>query len=95
MVTIILISFLLLFFIFIGKDGFELRDALVKSFLSNFFLILLSTEVLSLINQITFKGILFFWILIVIFEIIALIRMIQSKKFDLSQIYRHQTIMIP
>jgi len=86
MVTIILISFLLLFFIFIGKDGFELRDALVKSFLSNFFLILLSTEVLSLINQITFKGILFFWILIVIIELIALIRMIQSKKFDLSQI---------
>ncbi len=86
MVAIILISFLLLFFIFIGKDGCGLREALVKSFLSNFFLILLSTEILSLINQITFKGILFFWILVVTSEVIALISMIRSKKFDLSQI---------
>jgi len=86
MVAIILISFLILFFIFIGKDGCGLREALLKAFLSNFFLILLSTEILSLINQITFKGILFFWILVVTSEIIALISMIRSKKFDLSQI---------
>jgi len=94
MVAIILISFLLLFFILIGKDGCELREALVKSFLGNFFLILLSTEVLSLINQITFKGILFFWILVVTFEIIALISMIRSKKFDLSQIKSLKGILI-
>ena len=86
MVAIILISFILLFFIFIGKDGCELREALIKSFLGNFFLILLSTEVLSLINQITFKGVLLFWNLAVVFEIIVLISMIRSKKFDLSQI---------
>ena len=86
MVAIILISFILLFFIFIGKDGCELREALIKSFLGNFFLILLSTEVLSLINQITFKGVLLFWNLVVVFEIIVLISMIRSKKFDLSQI---------
>ncbi len=86
MVAIILISFILLFFIFIGKDGCGLREALIKSFLGNLFLILLSTEVLSLINQITFKGVLFFWILVVVLEIIVLISMIRSKKFDLAQI---------
>jgi len=86
MVAIILISFILLFFIFIGKDGCDIREALIKSFLGNFFLVLLSTEVLSLINQITFKGVLLFWSLVVVFEIIVLISMIRSKKFDLSQI---------
>ncbi len=86
MVAIILISLILLFFIIIGKDGCGLREALIKSFLGNLFLILLSTEVLSLINQITFKGVLFFWILVVVLEIIVLISMIRSKKFDLAQI---------
>lgn len=86
MVAIILISYLLFFFIFIVKDGNGLREALVKSFLVDFFLILLSTEVLSLINQITFKGILFFWILVVIFESIALFGLVRSRKFDIALI---------
>ncbi|MCJ7717963.1 MAG: hypothetical protein MUO54_15785, partial [Anaerolineales bacterium] len=86
MAAIFLISFLILFFIFIGNDGCGLREALLKSFLVNFFLILLSTEALSLINQITFKGILFFWILVVIFEITALLGLLRSKKITLKQL---------
>jgi hypothetical protein len=86
MVVIILISYILFFFIFIEKDGTGLREALVKSFLVEFLLILFSTEVLSLINQITYKGVLFFWILIVIFESIALLGLVRSKKYDIALI---------
>ena len=86
MVVIILISYILFFFIFIEKDGTGLREALVKSFLVGFFLILFSTEVLSLINQITYKGVLFFWILIVIFESIALLGLVRSKKYEIALI---------
>ena len=86
MVAIILISYLLLFFIFTLKDESGLREALVKSFLVDFFLILLSTEALSVINQITFKGILIFWILVVIFESIVLFGLIRSRKNDIAQI---------
>ena len=86
MVAIILISYLLFFFIFIMKDGSGLREALVKSFLVDFFLILLSTEVLSLINQITFKGVLIFWILVVIFEGIVIFGLVRSRKYDIALI---------
>ena len=68
------------------KDGSGLREALVKSFLVYFFLILLSTEVLSLLNQITYKGILFFWILVIIFESIALFGLVRSRKYDIALI---------
>ena len=84
MIAIILISYLLFFFIFIIKDGSGLREALVNSFLVEFLLILFSTEVLSLINQITYNGILFFWILVVIFESIALFGLVRSKKYDIA-----------
>jgi hypothetical protein len=86
MIAIILISYLLFFFIFIVKDESGLREALVKSFLVDFFLILLSTEVLSLINQITYKGILFFWISVIVFESIALFDLVRSRKHDIDLI---------
>jgi len=61
MAVILLIFFIIICLIIFLQKGDDIRVILLKGFLVTFFLVLFSTEVLSLINRISYRAILYSW----------------------------------
>ena len=61
MAVILLIFFIVICLILFFQLGNDIRVILLKGFLVTFFLVFFSTEVLSLINRISYRAILYSW----------------------------------
>ena len=105
LIMAILIFFLsLLLFLYLHKPGDDIRFSLVKVFISVFFLIAVSTEILSILEQVNFWGLVIFWGSGILFLSILIFRkekksisspkMFQEKWMDLRKFSKPELMMI-
>jgi len=85
MAVLFLSYFLLATILFYLIKTEDLRESILKSFLSTFFLIGLSTEILSLFNKITFGWVTFSWILFNCLAIFFIILIWLNNKDKLKE----------
>ena len=83
---LILLFFILATLLFLLKDPHQIRESILKAFISVFLLILLTTEILSLVNKITYEWIILSWIITISAVICTLILVWVKKKDRLKEL---------